>query len=77
LSKEQFIAKLPGKSFRFLIFNAIGLGIAAATTPTGGIISGLAISAFDNFVLDRILRGWKPNHFINNEIIKRMKRPNR
>lgn len=29
-----------------------------------GTLGGVALSALDSFVLDRMLKGWKPNQFV-------------
>jgi hypothetical protein len=57
--------KLPPKSLRWLLISAAGLGLGAAIGATAvGTAAGLALSAGDTFLLDRLLKGWKPNQFI-------------
>ena len=56
--------KLPPKSLRFLLMTAAGLVVGAATGPVVGAVATAALSASDTFLLDRLLKGWKPNHFI-------------
>lgn len=56
--------KLPAKSFRFVFFTGAGLLVDMAI-PTGlGTMAGVAVGAWDSFLLDNILKGWKPNQFI-------------
>jgi hypothetical protein len=56
--------KLPPKSLRFLMMTAAGLVLGAATSPVVGAVATTALSAGDTFLLDKLLKGWKPNHFI-------------
>ena len=64
--KESWIEKKVSKASRFGIFTALGIvGDAFA----GGIpVGSLAASASDNYLLPKILGGWKPNQFIDNEV---------
>ncbi|MEO1949262.1 hypothetical protein [Thioclava sp.] len=56
--------KLPGKSFRWVFFTGAGLLLDLAI-PTGlGTATGVALSAGDAFLLDKVARGWKPNQFV-------------
>lgn len=62
--------KLPTKTVRWAIFT--GLGIAADAITTGGLgtATGIAIGALDTFYVDKLLSGWKPNQFIDEEVKK-------
>lgn len=56
--------KLPGKSFRWVFFTGAGLLVDMAF-PTGlGTATGVALSAGDAFLIDKVIKGWKPNQFI-------------
>ena len=68
-TSETWIDKLPTKSFRFVLATLGGLG-ADMLFPTGGIGTaiGVGIGASDSLLLDRILKGWRPNHFIEGEL---------
>lgn len=56
--------KLPGKSFRWVFFTGAGLLLDLAI-PTGlGTATGVALSAGDAFLLDKVGKGWKPNQFV-------------
>jgi hypothetical protein len=55
---------LPAKSVRWLLFNAAGLALAAVTSPAAGAAVGVGLSAADTFLLDKLLKGWKPNQFV-------------
>jgi hypothetical protein len=56
--------KLPTKTTRWVV--ATGLGVAVdVIAPTGlGTLGGLGFSAVDGLVLDKVIKGWRPNHFI-------------
>ncbi|MDA9208818.1 hypothetical protein N9P03_01295 [bacterium] len=61
--------KLPAKSFRWMFFT--GAGVAAdLLIPTGiGTVAGVALSAGDTFLLDKVAKGWKPNQFIEGPLV--------
>ena len=57
--------KLAPKSIRFAI--ATGLGALAEAVTSGGIglAAGVAVGATDTFLLDKLLKGWNPSHFVS------------
>lgn len=64
VTNNTWIDKLPAKGLRFAFFTGTGMLIDLAV-PTGlGTAGGIAISAGDTFILDRFLKGWKPNQFV-------------
>jgi hypothetical protein len=56
--------KLPPKALRWLLFTGAGIGLGAVGGPVAGMLAGVALSAGDTFLLDKFLRGWKPNQFV-------------
>jgi hypothetical protein len=68
VTKESFVDKLPAKSVRFSFFT--GLGIASDALITGGLGTAVGISAgaLDCFYLDKLISGWKPNQFIEQDV---------
>lgn len=60
----EWISKLPGKSLRFILFNAAQVGLGAAIAGLPGAFAGVAIAAADSFLLDKLALGWKPHQFI-------------
>jgi hypothetical protein len=64
------LEKLPSKSIRWSFFT--GAGIITDIAATGGIATlvGLGLSALDTFYLDKLISGWKPNQFIEEEVKK-------
>jgi hypothetical protein len=59
VSSEGWIQRLPQKSMRYLFTLALD-----ATNPIAGVVAGL----FDNFVLEKLLSGWRPNHFVSKRL---------
>lgn len=76
LAKEYFrevtastwVDKLPAKTTRFVLFSGIGLLLDALGAGGIGTAVGLTVGAGDTFLLDRLLRGWKPNQFIESSL---------
>jgi len=56
-NEENIIDKLPSKIIRFGVFAGFGSIVHPAV--------GIALGVFDSFLLDKIIQGWKPSHFIN------------
>lgn len=70
IAKDGITDKLPVAAVRFAFFTASGAGIDALTGGSGiGTAAGVSLSAFDTFVIDRLLKGWRPNMFV--EVAKR------
>ena len=69
VTRTTWIDKLPAKSARWLLFTAAGIGADVLVGGGGlGTAAGAALGATDTFVLDKILRGWKPNEFVDNSL---------
>jgi hypothetical protein len=60
--------KLPQKSLRFTLMTGLGVLAGVLLTPTGGVAVGVALSAADYFLLDKLVKGWKPNQFVQNSL---------
>jgi hypothetical protein len=68
VKKDTWLDKLAPKSIRFGVV-ALGGATLDAILPTGlGTAAGVGLGAFDTFVLDRIVRGWRPNTFIEDDL---------
>jgi hypothetical protein len=70
----SWVDKLPAKAARWSIFTGIGLAIDALGGAGIGTAAGLAVSAGDALILESIIGGWKPNHFIDNELMEFVKK---
>lgn len=68
-TSESWIDRLPTKSVRF-VFTALGGAAADLLLPTGGLGTavGAGLGAIDSLLLDRLLKGWKPNQFVEGEL---------
>lgn len=68
INSDEWYDKIPVKSTRWSIFTGIGLVVDALGAGGLGTLSGIGISAIDEFFLDSILKGWKPNQFITGDL---------
>jgi hypothetical protein len=59
VSSEAWVQKLPAKSIRYMITNAID-----HANPIAGFVAGVV----DNFLLEKLLGGWRPNHFVDSRL---------
>lgn len=64
VSKAGFLDRFPGKPLRFALTASAGAGISLALNPAAGIAAGVALQAFDTFVVSRFANGWRPSMFI-------------
>jgi hypothetical protein len=64
VARVEWADKLPQKSLRWLIITAATTGIGFAAGPLAGTALATALSAADAFLLDKMIKGWKPNQFI-------------
>jgi hypothetical protein len=63
VTSVDWISSTPVKVLRYIF----GLQTQLADTVLAGI-PGLVLSAVDSLLLDRLLRGWKPSHFVDKEL---------
>ena len=68
ISKGSWIDRLPAKSVRWLIFTLSGAGIDMMGAGGIGTTAGLALSAADTFIVDKIAKGWNPSNFVNRDL---------
>ncbi len=61
VTRGTWIEKLPMKSLRFVFWTGAGLAANALAGPA----ASLGLGAADSLILDKLLKGWKPNHFID------------
>lgn len=67
--KDSWADRLPAKSVRWSIFTSIGLGIdALGAGGLGSTAAGVAIGAVDTFLMDKLIKGWKPHQFVESEL---------
>lgn len=66
--KGSWVEKLPGKSMRWSVFTGLGLGVDALGAGGLGTVTGIAISAIDTFLADKLVKGWKPHQFVEGDL---------
>jgi hypothetical protein len=55
VTRESWVSTLPVKIFRYIFTTGVGV-----VEP----VSGAVASAIDGFLIDRLMKGWRPNQFI-------------
>lgn len=55
----SWVQKIPAKSLRYVMTTAIG-----ALNPIAGALASIG----DSFLVEKVLGGWRPNHFIDNRL---------
>lgn len=66
--KDSWADRLPGKSARWAVFTGLGLAADAFGTAPWGTLGGVAISAVESFLCDKLISGWKPHQFVEGEL---------
>jgi hypothetical protein len=65
VTRAEWAEKLPPKAARWAIFAAAGTAAGFLLTPVAGAVAAIGLSAGDSFLLDKVIKGWKPNQFVN------------
>ena len=60
--KTGWTQRLPFRVGKLFAFGVLGIGVDAALGTMG--LAGLAASVTDEFVLSKLLKGWKPSQFV-------------
>jgi hypothetical protein len=62
--ENTWAEKLPTRATRWGVFT--GLGVAADAFGAGGVgsVAGVWLGALDAFVVDKLIKGWKPHQFV-------------
>ncbi|WP_294254901.1 hypothetical protein [uncultured Comamonas sp.] len=66
--QNSWAEKLPAKSIRWGVFSGLGLTVDALGAGGLGTAAGLALSAVDSFLADKLVKGWKPHHFVEGDL---------
>jgi hypothetical protein len=59
--KDSWAERLPAKSARWGIFTGVGLAVDVIGGGGLGTLAGVAVSAVDSFLADKLIKGWKPH----------------
>lgn len=68
VTSDDWFERLQNKIARWALFTGLGAGIDSLGAGGLGLATGIALGAFDTFLLDRLLHGWKPSQFIDKEL---------
>lgn len=68
VSATDWADNLPPKALRFLLMTGLGALASSVLTPAAGVAIGAGLNAADYFLLDRLLKGWKPNQFVEGSL---------
>jgi hypothetical protein len=66
--KDSWAERLPTKSVRWCVFTGLGLAVDALGAGGLGTATGVALSAVDSFLADRLIKGWKPHQFVEGDL---------
>jgi 6-pyruvoyl-tetrahydropterin synthase len=59
-NSQDWIQKLPAKSIRYIFSKALDAKFPGAS---------LAYDVFDNFIVEKLLSGWRPSHFVDMQLV--------
>ena len=76
VTSDSWIDSLPAKGVRWSVFTGLGLLADLTTSPVVGKAIGSLLSGSDTFLVDKLVKGWKPNQFINKIGREFVQRPN-
>ena len=65
VSKTTWLETLPGKTFRWITAGGLSTAAGFAFSPIEGSLAGLGLGAIDTFWINRLLRGWRPDQFVD------------
>jgi hypothetical protein len=68
VTKQGWLDKLPNKSARFGLMTGAGIALGFITGGLAAAAGGIALGAADTFLLDRVIRGWRPNQFVEEDL---------
>jgi hypothetical protein len=74
VTRAEWADKLPPKTARWAVFAAAGAAAGLLFSPLAGTAVGIGLSAGDSFLLDKLIKGWKPNQFVNGPLREFVKR---
>jgi hypothetical protein len=71
VTKDSWVDKLPTKLIRFGVLTGLGKAVDLLADGSGvGTAIGIGIGIADTFLLDRLLKGWRPNQFVEGDLKK-------
>jgi hypothetical protein len=74
VTRAEWADKLPPKAARWVVFSAAGTAAGFLLSPLAGAAVGVGLSLGDSFLVDKLIKGWKPNQFVNGPLKDFVKR---
>lgn len=74
VTKQTWVDKLPSKAARWSFFTGAGLALDIAFAGGLGTAIGTGLSIGDAFLLDKLLKGWRPSTFVETELKRFVKK---
>ena len=68
VTAETWIDKLPSKALRWVGTTALGAAVEALYPTGAAILAAQGVSVLDALFLDKMLRGWRPDQFVQGEL---------
>ncbi|MDO9117403.1 MAG: hypothetical protein Q7U39_05565 [Nitrospira sp.] len=62
--KKTWVDKLPTRVVRWSVFTGLGVGVDLVGAGGLGTVAGVVLSAFDAAIVEQMIAGWKPHHFV-------------
>ena len=70
VTRQTWIDKLPTKGMRWVITTGLAAAVEALYPTGGAMLAAQGLGLADATVLDRILKGWKPDQFVKGPMSK-------
>jgi len=67
--------RVPTKTARWALFTGAGLALDGLLHSGAGTALGVGVGALDTFVIDKLIKGWKPNHFVAKSLLSFVRPP--
>jgi hypothetical protein len=68
VTRDTWLDKLPTKGARWIITTGLAAAVEAFYPTGAAMIAAQGISLADATLLDKILKGWRPNQFVNGQL---------
>jgi len=68
VTKNTWVDKLPSRIVRWVLFTGAGVALDLGGAGGAGTATGVALSAGDAFLLDKLIKKWKPNQFVDSSV---------
>jgi hypothetical protein len=69
VGEKHWISKISTKAIRFYILASLAAVLKGSFSAEVIIPTTIGLSAFNTFILENLFKQWKPNQFIQNELL--------